>query len=85
MPFTMTVRPPLTLPLTMPCTMRALLERIFEFVPGSEALGLVARQARFAVTVFQRFDRDADEIAGLDFDFAAIVHGILQPEYSFPI
>ena len=55
----------------MPVTTSPLFERLFELVPGREALGLVARQPRFAVAVFERLDRDGDEVAGLDFDFAA--------------
>ncbi len=73
MPLIMTVRPPFTLLVTRPCTIEALLHRGFEVVPRLEALGLVARQARLAVAVFQRFDGDRDEIAGLHFDFALVV------------
>ena len=73
MPLIMTVRPPFTLLVTRPCDDRALLHRRFEIVPGLEALGLVARQARFAVAVLERFDRDGDEIAGLDLDVALVV------------
>ena len=51
----------------------ALLHRRFEVVPGLEALGLVARQLGLAVAVFERFDGDGDEIAGLDFDLALVV------------
>ena len=42
-------------------------------MPGLEALGLIARQPRFAVAVFETFDRHGDEIAGLDLDFALVV------------
>ena len=42
-------------------------------MPGLEALGLVARQARLAVAVFEALDGDGDEIAGLDLDFALVV------------
>ena len=45
----------------------------FKEVPGSDALGLVARQTGFAETVFQRFDCDLDVIARLHFDFATII------------
>ena len=51
----------------------ALLEGLFELVPRRQALRLVAREARLAVAVFERFDGDADEVAGLGFDFAAVV------------
>ena len=51
----------------------ALLHRGFEVVPGLEALGLVAREPGLAVAVFEAFDGDGDEIAGLDFDFALVV------------
>src|SRR4030095_10220423 len=51
----------------------ALLHRGFEVVPRLEPLGLVAGQARLAVAVFQAFDSDGDEIAGLDFDFTLVV------------
>ena len=52
-------------------------------MPGREALRLVARQPGFAVTVLERFDRDLDEIAGLDFDFAAIVVEFLSRDIAF--
>src|SRR5438105_5383988 len=42
-------------------------------MPRLETLGLVARQSRCAVAIFDRLDRDGDEIAGLDFDFAGVV------------
>ena len=50
-----------------------LLHRGFEVVPRLEALGLVARQLRLAVAVFQRFNGDGDEVARLHFDFALVV------------
>ena len=71
MPLTITVRPPFTLPVTRPCDDRALLQRGFEVVPRREALGLVARELGLAVAVFERLDRDGDEVAGLDLDLAA--------------
>ena len=61
----------------------ALLHRGFEVVPRLEALGLVARQLGFAVAVFERFDRDGDEIAGLDFDFALVVLEFLDRDEAF--
>ncbi len=36
----------------------AFFHRLFQIDPGSQTLGLLARQARFAVAVFQRFDSD---------------------------
>ena len=57
---------------------RAVLQRLFEVHPGREALGLVARQARLAVAVFERLDRDRHEIAGLRLHFAAVVLEFLE-------
>ena len=61
----------------------ALLHRRFEVVPGLEALGLVARQARLAVAVFEALDGDGDEIAGLDFDFALVVLEFFDRDEAF--
>ena len=58
----------------------ALLHRGFQVVPGLEALGLVARQARLAIAVFQALDGDGDEVAGLDLDFALVVLEFLDRE-----
>ena len=63
MPLVMTVRPPLTLPVIMPLTRVPVVERLVEIVPGGDALGLVARQAGFAVAVLEHLDGDLDEIA----------------------
>src|SRR5439155_18957485 len=62
---------------------RALLHRGFEVMPRLEALRLVARQSRCAVAVFDRFDRNGDEIAGLDFDFAGFVLEFLDRNERF--
>jgi hypothetical protein len=50
----MTVRPPLTLPVMTPVTREPSLRAFSRIVPGGDALGLVARQAGFAETVFER-------------------------------
>ena len=78
MPLAITVRPPFTLPVIMPFDLLAGLERLLQIEPGRHALRLVARQARRAVAVLERLDRDADEIAELDLDLAAHRCGILR-------
>ena len=82
MPLIMTVRPPLTLPLTVPVTISPF-HRFFEVEPRREALGLVARQDGVAVAVFERFDRDGDEVADLDFEFALVVLEFFDGDESF--
>src|SRR5713101_7106264 len=62
---------------------RAGFERLFQIEPGREALRLVARQARFAVTVLERFDGDAREITGLDLDLALVVLEFLDRDEGF--
>ena len=62
---------------------RALLHRGFEVVPGLEALGLVARELRLAVAVFEALDRHRDEIAGLDLDLALVVLEFLDRNEAF--
>jgi diaminopimelate decarboxylase len=54
------------------------LECGFQAQPGSQALGLVARQAGFAETVFQGVDRHRDVIADADFELAGIAAEFLQ-------
>ena len=49
------------------------LERLLELHPGGQPLGAIARQARLAEAVFQRIDRDRNEVADRDFEFTAIV------------
>src|SRR5262249_14688302 len=61
----------------------ALLHRRFQVVPRLQALRLVAREPRLAVAVFQAFDRDRDEIAGLDLDFALVVLEFLDRNEAF--
>jgi hypothetical protein len=41
--------------------------------PRCKALGLVARQDGVAVAVFDRVDRDRDEVSDLDFELAMVV------------
>ena len=78
MPLAMTVRPPFTLPVITPLIFSPLSSAFSRLEPGGHALGLVARQARRAVAVFQRLDRDADEVADLDFDLRRRRCGILR-------
>ena len=73
MPFTMTVSPPFTLPLTTPCTTLPFSSAVSRSVPGREPLRLVAREPGLAMAVFERFDRDGHEVAGLGLDLAAVV------------
>jgi hypothetical protein len=51
----------------------AVLERFLELEPGGHALRLVARKPRRAETIFQRFDRDGDEVAGLHFHLPGVI------------
>jgi hypothetical protein len=51
----------------------AFVEGLLEVVPGGDALGLLARQAGLAIAVLEHLDGDADVVAGLDLDFAAVV------------
>src|SRR6266699_5785259 len=62
---------------------RAGFERLLQVEPGREALRLVARQARLAVAVLERLDRDAGEVAGLDLDFALVVFELFQGDKGF--
>ena len=73
MPLTRTVRPPLTLPVTVPVTNSPDSSAFSSVIHDGEALGLVARQDGVAVAVFERFDGDRDEVAGLDFELALVV------------
>ena len=52
-------------------------------MPCSQAFGLVARQASFAVTVFEGLDRDADKIADFYIDFATIVVEFFSSNVAF--
>ncbi len=57
---------------------RAGFERLLQLRPGGEALGLVAGQAGLAVAVFQGFDGNRHEIAGLRLNLATIVAELLD-------
>lgn len=72
MPLVITVKPPLTLPVTVPVTSSPV-SRAFEVHPGSQALGLIAGQDCVAISVFEAFDSNGNEIANLNVDFAAVV------------
>ena len=58
-------------------------EGLVQIVPGGDALGLVARQAGFAVAVFQHFDGDADVVARCGFDFTAVVLELIDVDEAF--
>jgi hypothetical protein len=73
----MTVRPPLTLPVMVPVTSVPSFSA-FSRSSRRRCAWRVARQAGFAETVFELLDGDLDEIADLDFEFAAIAAGILR-------
>ena len=59
------------------------LERFLERQPRGEALGLVARQDGVAVAVFDGVDRDGDEVAELDFEFALVVLEFVDRDVGF--
>ena len=59
----------------------ALLERGLEALPGAGALGLLARQARFAGAVFDAVERDFDFVADGDFELAALVLELLNRDH----
>ncbi len=61
----------------------AVVHGLVEIVPGGDALGLVARQAGFAVAVFEHLDGDQDEVARVDFDFAAVVLELFDRDKRF--
>jgi hypothetical protein len=56
---------------------------LFQAHPGSQALGLVARQDGVAVAVFDGVDGHGDEIAFLDFDFALVVLEFVDRNVGF--
>ena len=58
-------------------------EALFEARPGAGTLGFVAREARFAGAVFHRVERDFDAVAGLDFDFTALVLELFEGDDGF--
>ena len=55
----------------------------FQEVPGSDALGAIARQARGAVAVFQHFDGNLNEVAFLDFELALIIQEFFERNIGF--
>jgi hypothetical protein len=63
----------------------AVLERLFQVQPGRQPLGLVARQDRVAIAVFQRFDRHRDEVARLDVEFADVVLEFLDRDVGLAL
>ena len=83
MPLDMTVRPPLTLPVIVPVTRELLFRASSRIVPGGDALGAIARQARGAVAVFQHLDGNLDEIAHLHFEFALIIQEFFERNIGF--
>ena len=52
-------------------------------MPGGKTFGLVTRQAGFAVTVFEGFDRNTDKIAGFDFNLTAIIVEFFRSNIAF--
>ena len=62
-----------------------LLERLLEARPGAGALGLLARQAGFAVAVFDAVERDFHVVADADFDLAAVVLELLDRDDGFAL
>jgi hypothetical protein len=51
----------------------AFVERLLQVVPGGDALGLLARQAGLAIAVLEHLDGDADIVARLDLELAAVI------------
>ena len=80
-----TVKPPLTRPLMMPLTISCFSNACFEARPGAGALGLLARQAGFAVAVLDAVERDFDVVADADFDLAAVVLELLDGDDGFAL
>jgi hypothetical protein len=68
MPFTVTVRPPLTLPLMTPETTVPFSSASSRSSQRRETLRLLAREPRLAVAVLEGLDRHLHEVAGLDLD-----------------
>ena len=57
-------------------------QSLLQVHPGGQTLGLVARQDRVAVAVFNRLDCHRNEVAGLDGDFTAVVLELLDGHIS---
>ena len=60
-----------------------IVEGLLEARPGAGTLGLFARQAGFAVAVFDGIEGDFDIIASGDFDFAAFVAELVDGDDGF--
>ena len=74
-----------TLDLTVHHTLhdRAFFQRLIQIRPCRQTFGFVARQFCRAITIVKRVDRDFDEIAGLNFQFAAIILEFLDRNQTF--
>ena len=59
-----------------------LVECLFEARPGARALGLLARQARFAGAVLDRIESDLHLVAGFDLHLAAFVLELLEGNHG---
>src|SRR5262245_5682771 len=62
---------------------RPLFQRLLQIEPRREPLGLLAREARLAMAVFDGLDRDLDEFAGFGLDLAAVVSEFVQRDVAF--
>src|SRR6187551_3753756 len=60
-----------------------IVEGLLEAGPGARALGFFAREAGFAITVFDGIQRHFHFIAGDDFDLALLVAELLEGNYGF--
>jgi hypothetical protein len=56
---------------------------LFEPGPGARALGFFARQARFAVAVFEGIQRHLDGVADLDVEFAVFIVKLFDRDNAF--
>ena len=63
----------MTLPVIRPLTIVPCSSAASRSCQAARRLALSRDRLRLAVAVFERLDGDGDEIAGLDFDFAAVV------------
>ena len=82
MPLTMTVRPPLTLPLIVPVDELPLSSAFSRLSHAARRFALSRDRMRVAKTVFQRVDGDGNEVAGLDFDLAAVVQEFFEGDVA---
>src|SRR4029078_2805464 len=62
-----------------------LLERLLQARPGAGTLGLLARQARFAVAVLDAVERDFHVVADGDFHLTALVPELLGGDDGFAL